>query len=332
MSSQYRVRVADESDANEIARVHNESFGNLINSYGSRYSYSTITEQDVIRWMTDPNYTESIVFVIEETEIHGYAHCVLQIEKRSQEIPVLYFHSTGWDFGQARIGVLPDKRRQGLGSTLVKTAIDNELSISPQFVIAFAYENNVEGRALFTKVGFQQHDLFMLERYSEKEPLTNGSVLAKFDLTKTIPQFESSINVNIRRADESDTVAIARLDRANIWWNPETWTTQWASRFIKGEFSHIVFVAEFEGDVVGVMNYTPHTGEVGFTGVLPEFQRKGIGSYFMTQLLSKMKEAGIHEAIAASGLTQVDAIRLYHRLGFEILRKNAFVLEIGNNQ
>ncbi|MDF1539549.1 MAG: GNAT family N-acetyltransferase [Candidatus Thorarchaeota archaeon] len=328
MNPSFNIRVADIEDAAAIAKVHNESFDYYIKEFGFKYSYPIVNEQDVLGWIHDREYEESKLFIVEKDGIVGYAHCVLVLERGDCEIPVMYFRSTGWGFGQARLGVIPSNRKQGLGSELVRYAIGYEWLHTTKYAVAHSYENNIGALCLFDRIGFQQHDIFMDNTFSKKRPLVNSSILASFDLTKTIPSSNVSIKVGIRKAVESDAEALADISKENIWWNPETWTSQWAKRFINGEFSHIVYVAEYEGTVVGVMNYIPDTGEIGFTGVHPKHQKKGIGTYFMRQLLSSMKQAGIKEAIASSGMTQVDAIRLYDRLGFEKRKQQALVKKI----
>ncbi len=328
MIPSFNIRVADIEDATEIAKVHNESFEYYIKEFGFRFEYPLVNEQDVGGWILDREYTESEIFVVERANIVGYTHCVVHIEKGAIDIPILYFKPTGWKFGQARLGIVPSERKQGLASELVRYAIGYSWSHAPRFAIAMVYDDNIAANRLFGGLGFQQHDLFMEPEFSEKHPLANSSILARFDLEKSIPRYDSSINVKIRRATEADIEAIAKISQKNVWWNPETWTTQWTKRFVNGEFSHTVYVAEHDNRVVGVMNYTSNTGEIGFTGVHPDYQRKGIGTYFMTQLLSIMKKAGIKEAIASSGMTQVDAIKLYDRLGFEKRKQQAFVKRI----
>ncbi|TFH11732.1 MAG: GNAT family N-acetyltransferase [Candidatus Thorarchaeota archaeon] len=56
---------------------------------------------------------------------------------------------------------------------------------------------------------------------------------------------------------------------------------------------------------------------------------KGIGSAMFYKILLAMKEAGFKFAFMDSGMTQVDAIKMYERFGFTIQRKqNAWIKKI----
>ncbi len=327
----YQIRNAREEDALDIANVFNASFSDLIHQYGPNYSYTQVTTDDVLKWIQKIEYKDSKLFVIESKKIVGFAHCVLVIEEGITKVPVLYFRLTGWDFGQPRFGILPSLQRLGLGSKLCRFVTKSSWKYTPRFVIAFVHEDNIPATHLLEKIGFRQHELFMFQDYSNDKPLANGSVIASFNLDKKITTPYPDIDVEIRRARLGDEKDISEISKRNVWWNPDTWTIDWTRQFIRGEFSHTVFVAEYQGRVIAVMNYKQNTGEIGFTGVHPDYQRRGVGTFFMTRLLSTMKGAGLKRAIAASGMTQVDAIKLYQRLGFDLKKKYAFVKDLQND-
>ncbi|MBA7513724.1 hypothetical protein ES705_05742 [subsurface metagenome] len=84
----------------------------------------------------------------------------------------------------------------------------------------------------------------------------------------------------------------------------------------------ITLVAEFEGKVVGCMEYTS-VGAIGIPGVLPQYRKKGIGSTLFYNLLKSMKENGLPKALADSGYVSElrKAIRMYKRFNFDLSRE-----------
>ena len=100
----------------------------------------------------------------------------------------------------------------------------------------------------------------------------------------------------------------------------------WASRDENAE----VFVAETDGKIVGfLMLEWPGTGwnrvaEIGWIAVLPKYQRKGIGSNLIWDMVEYARNRGIRKVYVEPSVKNNAAIRFYVKNGFnfEATRKD----------
>jgi ribosomal protein S18 acetylase RimI-like enzyme len=87
----------------------------------------------------------------------------------------------------------------------------------------------------------------------------------------------------------------------------------------------IVWVAEVDGIVVGLMAYELHskdnTGEVQLLAVHPEYQNRGIGTELNNFALERMKESGMKMAVVGTGgdPSHAPARRSYEKAGYNAL-------------
>jgi ribosomal protein S18 acetylase RimI-like enzyme len=84
------------------------------------------------------------------------------------------------------------------------------------------------------------------------------------------------------------------------------------------------YVAVAEGEVVGWCDLTPkdrpvyaHAGVLGM-GLLPPFRGRGIGTRLMTTVLAAARRARLHRVELTVRETNVSAIALYAKMGFEV--------------
>lgn len=103
----------------------------------------------------------------------------------------------------------------------------------------------------------------------------------------------------------------------------------------------ICFVAEENGQLVGEISIMTENANIPvavipnkrmyFFGlrVLPEFQRKGIGTALMTYAISQCIKRGIFEFTIGVETDNADAKRLYERLGFKSFLENCSEVQYG---
>lgn len=103
----------------------------------------------------------------------------------------------------------------------------------------------------------------------------------------------------------------------------------------------ICFVAEDNGKFVGEISIMTENANIPaavipnkrmyFFGlrVLPDFQRKGIGTALMTYAISRCMQRGIFEFTIGVETDNHDAKRLYERLGFKMFLENCSEMQYG---
>lgn len=109
--------------------------------------------------------------------------------------------------------------------------------------------------------------------------------------------------------------------------NEAEMTTEW-ERFDAEAFTRpqglgsCVFVTERDGEVVGFGSFDPRKrphGKVGHNVVLPQFQREGIGTAQLAEILKQLKERGITTVTASTGDHPffIPAQKMYISAGFK---------------
>lgn len=313
-----RVRQFREGDDESISAIYNKAFQNKINSLPRIYQYRFVIPEDVIHWQLD---VKNALWIVElDNQPVGYAQVRLEVERGLKEIPVLQFMpAKKWDLNESNIAVLPEYQGHGVGSYLVNEIIKRYAS-KATIVTAYTFSDNVAGETLFSSIGFTMHDMFYYPPFSNKKPLANSSIYESFELKHLHePSFKRPI-VRFRRAEAKDAPIIRELHQHNVFWCEKCLTLEWNKEFIEGKYGHTVYVAEYEGKVIGEINYLKD-GRIGITGILPEYRGKGFGSTMFYEVLREMKKADFVSAFVDSGLTQTDAIKMYEKFGFVIQRR-----------
>jgi ribosomal protein S18 acetylase RimI-like enzyme len=320
-----KIRRYRDGDAPVLASVYNRAFKKTIETLPKIYQYTEITPDNVLEW-----FKEGATVWIAESKGNalGYLQCRVEVERGKRDIPVLQFTpATRWDLAQSNLAVLPELRRQGIASKLITETIE-EYSERAEFATAYIFGDNLPAENLFRKLGFSLHDAFYHPEFSNEFPLVNSSIYETLELSHLIPPESLRRDVTFRDATVDDAKDVTEIHRKNVWWCTECSTIKWNRNFIKGKFGHKVFVAEFEGRVVGAIDYW-EDGRVGISGVLPEYRKQGIGSLMFYKVLQAMREIGYQEAFMDSGLTQKDAIKMYERFGFRVQRRqNVWIKKI----
>jgi ribosomal protein S18 acetylase RimI-like enzyme len=319
------IRLYRKGDDSEVAKVYNNAYREAIESLPEIYKYEEVTPDDVLDWLHD----DTELWIVEyENRIIGFAQIRIEIEHGKRDVSVLQIMSPRkWDLEQSNIAIHPEFQRKEFGSILLQELID-KYKDKAEFVTAVSFSDNLAANRFFERNGFSAHDIYRVSDYSDEKPLINSSIYETLDLDNLEAPDNLNSEVVFRKATLDDANAIAEIHKNNVWWNPEVRSLEWNKKFIRGKFGHTVFVIECKNEVVGAIDYW-EDGRVGISGVLPHMTRKGIGSTMFYKVLLAMKEAGFKYAVMDSGLTQVDAIKMYERFGFTIQRRqNAWIKKI----
>jgi len=237
----------------------------------------------------------------------GYACC--QMEAEQDRTTAVRFTETKEGPGQSKIAVLPEYRRKGVASALVNHAMKDYARRGATRAIMVAYSDNHDASRLAESLGFKKEDQF--------------AVIGVLDLQRPLPPIQPNPEVNVRKLEQYDLEAITTIIREcrpdlhesfsmfeqikDFYTRPDPW-------------AEISLVAEYCGDVVGIMDFTSE-GLIGIGGVLPRVQKLGIGSTLFHRLLAMMQARGKKMALVDTGSIYPDAIRMYERFGFDTSRQ-----------
>ncbi|MGY5881070.1 MAG: GNAT family N-acetyltransferase [Candidatus Thorarchaeota archaeon] len=319
------IRPYREGDESEIAVVYNSAFREAIESLPEIYQYKEVSTEDVLDWL----HQDTELWIAElDARIIGFVQVHVEIEHGKRDIPVLQIISPRkWDLDQSNIAVHPKFQRSGVGSRLLQVIIEKHKDTT-EFITAVSFNDNLAAEMFFQHNGFEMHDIYYFPDYSDEKPIMNSSVYETLELDNLVAPKNLNSEIGFRRATIDDASAIAEIHKHNVWWNPEVRSLEWNKEFIQGKFGHTVFVVEYENEVVGAIDYW-EDGRVGISGVLPHMTGKGIGSAMFYKVLLTMREIGYKFAFMDSGMTQVDAIKMYGRFGFTARRRqNAWIRKI----
>jgi [ribosomal protein S18]-alanine N-acetyltransferase len=137
------------------------------------------------------------------------------------------------------------------------------------------------------------------------------------------------VNYRIRRFKPSDLDGVIRINRECL---PENYTTLFFMNLYK-RFPETFIVAEANGEIVGYVMCRIETGIPSFKllgiskkghiisiAVLPEHHRKGVGYQLIQEATQAMANYKAKECYLEVRESNVPAIRLYKKLGFEMAR------------
>jgi ribosomal-protein-alanine N-acetyltransferase len=133
----------------------------------------------------------------------------------------------------------------------------------------------------------------------------------------------------LRRFKPSDLEQVMHINRVCL---PENYTTSFFMNLYQ-RFPETFIVAEENGDVVGYIMCRIETGIPSFKllgitrkghvisiAVLPEHQREGIGCALMREAMEAMVNHKAKECYLEVRASNVPAVNLYRKIGFEIIR------------
>jgi len=133
----------------------------------------------------------------------------------------------------------------------------------------------------------------------------------------------------LRRFQPDDLEKVMRINQVCL---PENYSTFFFMD-LHERYPETFIVAEVAGDVVGyimcrIESGLPDFGLFGLTkrghvisiAVLPEYQRKGIGEALMKEAMVRMRQYKAKECYLEVRVSNLSAINMYNKLGFETSR------------
>ncbi len=308
----------EEDKAEDVCIVHNSAFKSYIEEFGMLYGYQKLNPNDIQNWIKNPESLIWLAYV--ENEPVGYVHCSTEVKKKDNEFMVFYFVETMVGRGQSKIAVIPSFRKKGIAKALIRHTIEYYKKIGAEIAIAYAYHDNELATHLFTKLGFKHESFHYYDKYSKTEPHEVNTMVATFDLLKTLPKITLNSKANIRIIFKDDLPVIREI---RVTARPDDDTTmEQVIDWYKEGWGEVTLVAEFEGKVVGCMEYNSD-GVIGILGVLPQYRSKGIGTTLFYHILKTMKERGLPKAVADSEYLPwtEHARKMYKRFNFDLSRE-----------
>ncbi len=137
------------------------------------------------------------------------------------------------------------------------------------------------------------------------------------------------VNYTLRRFKPSDLERVMHINRVCL---PENYTTFFFMNLYQ-RFPETFIVAEENGEVVGYIMCRIETGIPSFKllgitrkghvisiAVLPEHQREGIGYALMREAMQAMVNYKAKECYLEVRASNVAAVNLYKKMGFEVAR------------
>lgn len=223
-------------------------------------------------------------------------------------------------------GVAPDKRRQGIGSRLLRDAFDFLAAQGRKHVFFSSYAPNYfvpgvdeesypEGYAFLLKHGFNR-------QYS---PVAMDYPLVRYEVpedVKALKRTREEEGYTFGLAQERDIVEVIRF-AADVF-NPD-WGRAIREGLLRGLPLAAIHVArDGSGKLVGFCMHGGYEGvaeRFGPFGVDPSQQGKGLGKILLHDCLANMRAQGLHGAWFLWTGETTTAGHLYKKLGFVVTRR-----------
>jgi GNAT superfamily N-acetyltransferase len=313
------VMQLDHKEEGVVARIHNAAFSGWIQALEPCFSYRDINSHTVNRWKKEPGAVNWLAYF--DRDPVGYAHCHLRHFQGEIEFAVLQFALTHPNWGQSAIGILPEYQQRGVGTLLLERILEAYQAQGVEIAMAWVYNFNPAGIALFEKLGFENQERTFYEPYSRNEPLSYDSVYAKLDLTGHLLPENINEKLIVRKPLPKDENALTEVFHFSAPYvfggNP---TRDNIKRWLGNPKSECILVGEYQGVVVGAMEYFKNS-LIGIPGVLPVYRGKGFGTTLFFRLLENMRRAGHEYAIGDTGVIQEGMMSLYEKFGFDLSRR-----------
>ena len=135
---------------------------------------------------------------------------------------------------------------------------------------------------------------------------------------------EIGSSVVLQDATLSEAAVIAKMSRdqieAGLGWS---WTPERVTASIKRSNSIVLKASKgshFLG--FGIMSLNPAKANLNLLAIRPEFKRQGIGRRLLESLEEKALVSGIENFYVQVRETNEQALRFYHRFGYEMIDRN----------
>lgn len=271
------------------------------------------TMEDMEIWEKDPGF-DSVGLFIAELDGEPIGRVQAYIDKQQKE-------KKGFIQG---LGVVPQFRKRGIGQELAKKAIESLRNRGMETAQCWIRDDKPICKHLFESMGFK-----LIRVYS--------TMRRELD---TIP-YDVNRNEGIRIGAMKKGIEDIRLLRRL---NNEAFSEHFDSRpYTLEEWKHWseepdfdrkgCFFALLEGKPVGhVVTWVDSKfvkfrgikrGSIATIGVLKPYRRKGIGTSLILRGMNYLRSRGMTEVeLGVDDLNQTEAIKLYEKVGFEVIRKD----------
>ncbi len=248
-------------------------------------------------------------------------------------VGVCILRSTGEDRAAVLrfLGVLPEHRRAGVGRHLLAN------------VEVVAGRNGYESLRTGTNIASDDVAAVRLLERTGWKPMFGAGLRMWRELTD-LPEAKPPAGYRIRTYETGDDSAFVRIKNAAFLseGGGRAWTeVDFRKEYLDSPYfepARVLF-AICNGEPVGTttawtaMNRGKEVGLIHWVAVVPEHRRKGLGWVLNVRAVHKLKELGYGEAILNTSETLESAVRLYHRLGFEVvLRRAVYEKRLGGSR
>ena len=220
------------------------------------------------------------------------------------------------------LGVLPEHRRAGVGRRLLEN------------VEAVAGGNGYESLRTGATIASDNAAAAGLLKRTGWKPLFGAGLRMWRELTD-LPEAQPPAGYRIRTYETGDDAAFVRIKNAAFMsenGGGRAWTAaDFQKEYLDSPYfrPERVLFAVYNGEPVGTttawtaMNRGREVGLIHWVAVVPQHRKKGLGWVLNVRTLQKLKELGYGEAILNTSETLESAVRLYRRLGFEVVLRRA---------
>lgn len=287
-------------------RIRNEAFKEY-----DDFRPSTMEDMEI--WEKDPGFDPVGMFI---AELNGEAVGRVQayIDKERGE-------KKGFIRG---LSVVPKLRQGGIGRRLAEKAVKSLKDRDMEVAQCWIRDDKPICKHLFESLGFKVIRIFSLMR---RNLHTLPSEIGENKEVKIITMKESEEDIKLLRMLDNETFS------EHFDFRPTT-LAEWKHWCTHPDFDHEGwFFAYLEGKPVGHVGtwidskFVKHKGIkrgwIDTIGVLKPDRRKGIGTTLILRGLEYLRAKGMIEAdLGVDDLNQTEAIKLYEKVGFKVVRKD----------
>lgn len=287
-------------------RIRNESF----KEYDD---FRPATMEDMEIWEKNPGFDSVGMFIVELNE-EPVGRVQAYVDKQREE-------KKGFIQGLA---VVPRFRKRGIGRRLAKKAIESLRERGMETAQCWIRDDKPVCKHIFESIGFELIRVFSTMRR---------------DLDRIPSNIGENQDVGLRVINEGmeDIHLLRRLDNEafseHFNFRPST-LEEWKHETNHPDFDrHGWFFAILEDEPVGHVGTWIDSkfvkfkgikrGWIATIGVLKPYRRKGIGTSLILRGMEYLKSRRMTEVeLGVDDLNQTEAIRLYKKVGFKVIRKD----------
>ena len=205
--------------------------------------------------------------------------------------------------------VLPEARRRGVGTELLRALVAHAESLGPEFLVGHADDEGSRAfaeRHGFVEVDRQVEQVRMIGAETEPEPLPGVDVV-------TVAEHPELWEVAYERVGLQAFADMAVITPVRV--SPEEWQREWLTD------PEATFLALADGDVIGVAGLhvdpdDPTRAENALTAVRREWRGRGVAITLKRWTLAHAAARGLTEVYTWTQQHNADMRRLNERLGY----------------